>query len=29
MNKVNLYVMIGKESEKLQGVQVSIMIFFS
>lgn len=29
MNKVNLYVMIGKESEKQQGVQVSIIIFFS
>ena len=29
MNKVNLYVMIGKESEKKKGVQVSIKIFFS
>ena len=29
MNKVNLYVMIGKESENQQGVQVSIIIFFS
>ena len=29
MNKVNLYVMIGKESEKKQGAQVSIIIFFS
>ena len=29
MNKVNLYAMIGKESENQQGMQVSVIIFSS